>query len=140
MPHLNTWVIAERVMLTDVWGVVTPEEFMAYDIETMENIAPCTAGLVHTLYRMEQVESLPGPAYFTTMTVSHHPLLGYSCVVGIHSRVVRLLLMAAAGAAGSRLSFHDTLASAVRFLVEADPSVAALSTVDLAQVGRAGAG
>jgi hypothetical protein len=124
-------------MITEMWGMLTEAEFLAFDRGAFEILKRVNSDAVHTFYFMHRLENLPKLSLGLNMKASRHPKVGWTFVMGLSNPTLRFMMRAAAGVAGLRLRAYDRAEAAVEYLCQVDPSLEALRTVDFSPYTQA---
>jgi hypothetical protein len=91
MPHNISWLVEGRVILAELTGEVSSDEFRAYDRTMCEHLDSAAASQAHYVVNTSQLEGVPNLNDIKEFTFLKHPHLGWTAAIGTFDPLVRLV-------------------------------------------------
>jgi hypothetical protein len=135
MPYNISWLVEGRVILAELTGEVSVEEFRSYDRTMCKHLDDAAAPQAHYLVNTSQLESVPDLNDTKEFAFLKHPHLGWTAAVGTFDPLVRLVGNLMSKVYKMRTRELKSLEEAFDFLQQADTTLpdlrAALKGTDI---------
>ena len=123
MKYRISWYLEGRVVITEHFQAVTPEDVAQMDKEYVAHLEQSDAALVHFLFDLRQHDSVPDLKTMSHMEFTKHPRFGWTIVVGNINPITRFLVSTVAQINKARFRSFTTMEDALLFLQEMDSSL-----------------
>lgn len=120
MKYRISWFVEGRVVLTEHFQTITPEETAQMDAEYVALLEQSDAVLVHFLFDLRQHDGVPDLKTMSSMAFTKHPRFGWSIVIGHLNPITRFLVSTVAQINKARFRSFTTMEEALRFLQDMD--------------------
>lgn len=131
MSYGNIWLVEGHLVLVKAWGAWDVAQLHAFDEHSYAILETVTRPMVHVVFEMSEITSLPSLTTMRDFRSRQHPKAGWSLYVGIPNTVLRFALSATAQISKNRARFLKTVPEALEFIEDVDSTLPDLGELDL---------
>lgn len=131
MPFGVTWLVEDKLLLLQAWGLFGLNEMNQMDAKIGAMLDRSSSPLVHGIHDHRQTSQIPSAKDLMKIKSGSHPRVGWLVFVGLDNKLLKFFVSTTGQVLKLRVRFMDTIEEALAFLQDMDSTLPDLKAIDL---------